>query len=109
MGCDPSQAVLAMNVFGQRRVLKGAHVHRFEVHFVGAEASVDMMASGDWLRSATSAWPWPIHIRVNADRAEALEVLAAPGTLLVLCSLVDNMPYVVAEAAVRNSLLLAPS
>ena len=39
-------------------------------------------------------------VQVNADRDSALDSLSAPGTLLVLCSLVDNMPYVVAEAAV---------
>lgn len=36
----------------------------------------------------------------NVERKEALGVLAAEGTLLVLCSLVDNMPYVLAEAVV---------
>ena len=38
---------------------------------------------------------------MNAERGEALDILSQPGTMLVLCSLVDNMPYVVAEAAVR--------
>ena len=38
----------------------------------------------------------------NVERKEALGVLAQEGTLLVLCSLVDNMPYVLAEAVVRN-------
>ena len=33
-------------------------------------------------------------------RDEALEILSKEGVLLVLCSLIDNMPYVVAEAAV---------
>lgn len=33
-------------------------------------------------------------------RDEALEILSQEGVLLVLCSLIDNMPYVVAEAAV---------
>ena len=109
---------------------------RFEVHFVGAESRIDMMASGDWLKERTAAWtfpvraraahwltwcrprhvpeilpgmrcclrpgaPWQVHIRVNAERGEALDILSQPGTMLVLCSLVDNMPYVVAEAAVR--------
>lgn len=110
---------------------------RFEVHFVGAESRIDMMASGDWLKERTAAWTFPVraravqavvmwcqpgrvpgcppdmrccltrgvprqvHIRVNAERGEALDILSQPGTLLVLCSLVDNMPYVVAEAAVR--------
>ena len=36
----------------------------------------------------------------NVPRSEALKVLNQEGLLLVLCSLVDNMPYVLAEAAV---------
>ena len=40
-------------------------------------------------------------MQVNVDRDHALDSLSVPGTLLVLCSLVDNMPYVVAEASVR--------
>lgn len=39
----------------------------------------------------------------NVPRSEALKVLNQDGLLLVLCSLVDNMPYVLAEAAVRPS------
>lgn len=43
----------------------------------------------------------PVHIMANIPRSEALKVLNQEGLLLVLCSLVDNMPYVLAEAAVR--------
>ena len=39
---------------------------------------------------------------MGASRDEALEILASEGVLLVLCSLIDNMPFVVAEAAVRS-------
>ena len=38
-------------------------------------------------------------MQVNAGRSTALQELSANGTLLVFCSLTDNMPYVVAEAA----------
>ena len=50
-------------------------------------------------------------VQVNADRDSALDSLSTPGTLLVLCSLVDNMPYVVAEAAVstRPAQLCSPA
>ncbi|KAK9821580.1 hypothetical protein WJX81_008053 [Elliptochloris bilobata] len=75
---------------------------RFEVHFVGAESRIDMLPSGDWIRERTASWSFPVHIRVNAERGEALDILSQPGTMLVLCSLVDNMPYVVAEAAVKG-------
>ena len=47
-------------------------------------------------------------LQVNVKRDKALEILSKEGMLLVLCSLIDNMPYVVAEAAVRSSLSLLP-
>ena len=47
----------------------------------------------------------PVHIMANVQRSEALKVLNQEGLLLVLCSLVDNMPYVLAEAAVRSYFL----
>ena len=42
----------------------------------------------------------PVKILLNVERGEALELLDEEGTLLVMCSLIDNMPYVLAEAAV---------
>ena len=33
---------------------------RFEVHFVGAESRIDMMASGDWLKERTASWTFPV-------------------------------------------------
>lgn len=72
---------------------------------MGSDAKIDMRPSSVWLREKTAKWPWKTHLRVGAKRDEALEILSSEGTLLVLCSLVDNMPYVVAEAAVRRSLL----
>ena len=44
----------------------------------------------------------------NVERSEALRLLDQEGTLLVLCSLVDNMPYVLAEAAVQLILPFTP-
>ena len=41
-------------------------------------------------------------ILTNVERGEALKLLDEEGTLLVMCSLVDNMPYVLAEAAVGH-------
>lgn len=76
---------------------------------MGSDAKIDMRPSSVWLREKTAKWPWKTHLRVGAKRDEALEILSSEGTLLVLCSLVDNMPYVVAEAAVRflSSVLLS--
>ena len=44
----------------------------------------------------------PVKILTNVERGEALKLLDEEGTLLVMCSLVDNMPYVLAEAAVGH-------
>ena len=79
----------------------GQQIMHAQVYFVGSEAKIDMRPSSVWLREKTAKWPWKTHLRVGAKRDEALEILSSEGTLLVLCSLVDNMPYVVAEAAVR--------
>ena len=78
---------------------------------MGSEAKIDMRPSSVWLREKTAKWPWKTHLRVGAKRDEALEILSSEGTLLVLCSLVDNMPYVVAEAAVslQHETWLIPS
>eukprot|EP00884_Botryococcus_braunii_P014758 jgi/Botrbrau1/23283/Bobra.0102s0026.1 len=71
----------------------------FEVYFVGAEAKLDMRSSSEWLKDKTVTWPFPTYIRVNTEREEALTVLKQEGMLVVIPSYVDNMPYVVAEAA----------
>ena len=74
-----------------------------QVYIVGPESQIDMMPSSKWLTERTSRWSgFRTHLMINIKRDEALEIISAPGMLLVLCSMVDNMPYVVAEAAVRT-------
>ena len=77
-----------------------------QVIFVGGKSKIDMRPSGEWLKEKTSHWPWKTHIREGAQRDEALSILSREGVLLVLGSLIENMPYVVAEAAVSFLLLL---
>lgn len=67
---------------------------------MGTEAKIDMRPSTVWLKEKTANWPFKKHLKIGVKRDEALEILSSEGTLLVLCSLIDNMPYVVAEAAV---------
>ena len=55
-----------------------------------------------WLKEKTAHWSFKKHLKIGVKRDEALEILSSEGTLLVLCSLIDNMPYVVAEAAVSS-------
>ena len=70
---------------------------------MGTEAKIDMRPSGIWLKEKTAHWTFKKHLKIGVKRDEALEILSSEGTLLVLCSLIDNMPYVVAEAAVSST------
>ena len=36
---------------------------------MGAEARIDFQPSGEWLREATSSWPWPVHIKARLGAA----------------------------------------
>lgn len=59
------------------------------------------LPSKQWLAAQTADWKVKTHLNINVPREEALEIISREGMLLVLCSFIDNMPYVVAEAAVR--------
>jgi len=63
-----------------------------QVFFVGTEAKIDMRPSGVWLKEKTAHWTFKKHLKIGVKRDEALEILSSEGTLLVLCSLIDNMP-----------------
>lgn len=58
--------------------------------------------SKQWLKSQTADWKVKTFLKINVPRDEALDIISQEGMLLVLCSFIDNMPYVVAEAAVRS-------
>lgn len=76
---------------------------------MGTEAKIDMRPSSVWIQEKTAHWPFKTHLKIGVKRDEALEILGSEGTLLVLCSLIDNMPYVVAEAAVSTPSLCEPA
>ena len=70
---------------------------------MGPEAEIDAIPSSKWLEGKTAGWTgWPTHLKINIKREEALNIISMEGMLLVLCSGIDNLPYVVAEAAVRR-------
>lgn len=74
-----------------------------QVFIIGADSVIDSIPSSKWLAAKTANWTsFPKHLRIGVPREDALAVVSAPGMLLVLCSGVDNMPYVVAEAAVSH-------
>ena len=68
-----------------------------QVFFLGSEAAVQYQPSSTWLAEQAAGWPWRAHLLINAPRSEALSVLGSEGMLAVFCSLVENLPYVVAE------------
>lgn len=64
---------------------------------------VVQIPSKQWLKVRTADWKVKTHLAINIPRDEALSIISQEGMLLVLCSFVDNMPYVVAEAAVSST------
>lgn len=82
------------------------------MYFLGADTYVQYQPSSVWLAEQSRGWPWKAHLLMNAPRSEALAVLAQPGMLVVFCSPVENLPYVVAEARpplCRTPLFSAPT
>ena len=72
-----------------------------QVFIVGPDATIDTIPSSKWLEVKTADWTgWKTHLKINIKRDEALDIISMPGMLMVLCSGIDNLPYVVAEAAV---------
>ena len=64
---------------------------------MGADTTINYQPSSTWLAEQARYWPWRSHLLMNAPRSEALSVLNMEGMMVVFCSLVENMPYVVAE------------
>ena len=78
----------------------GVRVHMaplMQVYFLGADTTINYQPSSTWLAEQARYWPWRSHLLMNAPRSEALSVLSMEGMMVVFCSLVENMPYVVAE------------
>lgn len=74
-----------------------------QVYIIGAEATIDTIASSQWLGAKIAKWTgFKTHLKVDVKRDEALSIISMEGMLLLLCSGVDNLPYVVAEAAVSS-------
>ncbi|CAL5227669.1 g10676 [Coccomyxa viridis] len=81
------------------RQLLASAAEEFEVYFLGADTTINYQPSSTWLAEQARFWPWRSHLLMNAPRSEALSVLSMEGMMVVFCSLVENMPYVVAEVA----------
>ena len=75
---------------------------RLEVDFIGSEAKVDMLPSREYLRRRATAWDFKVNILGGLLRSEALARIKSDGTLVVFSSLVENLPFVVAEACIER-------
>lgn len=73
-----------------------------EVTFVGGEAQVDMKPSIEYLRDRTADWPITVNIFGGLSRLAALAVLKTPGVMVVFASLVENLPFALAEASIEE-------
>ena len=93
-GCGVPSGGKEVGLFRQSKACKDVVE---QVYFLGAEAAVQFQPSSTWLAEQAAAWPWKSHLLINAPRSEALSVLGSEGVLVVFCSLVENLPYVVAE------------
>lgn len=80
---------------------------QFSVWFVGSDSEIDYMASTEWISARSKEWTsWNTVLHVNKPRDEALALIKSNGVMLVLPSLIENLPYVVAEAIVNEIPLL---
>ena len=82
--------------------LNDADLPRLEIDFIGSEAKVDMLPSKEFLRRRSAAWSFKVNILGGLRRVEALARIKSNGTLVVFSSLVENLPFVVAEACIEE-------
>ena len=75
---------------------------RLEIIFIGGEAQVDMIPSVKYLNTRTAGWPMPVKIYGGLPRAAALAILRAEGVMVAFTSLVENLPFALAEACIEE-------
>lgn len=69
------------------------------VWIVGPEGFINGIPSKDWMAPRMANWTFPYKLMTDVDRERGNELLQQPGNLVILCSLLENLPYAVAEAA----------
>ena len=75
---------------------------RLEIIFIGGEAQVDMIPSVKYLNARTASWPMPVTIYGGLPRAAALAILRSEGVMVAFTSLVENLPFALAEACIEE-------
>ncbi len=83
-------------------MLDSISLPRLEIIFIGGEAQVDMVPSVKYLNTRTAGWQMPVTIYGGLPRAAALAILRAEGIMVAFTSLVENLPFAVAEACVEE-------
>jgi O-antigen biosynthesis protein len=68
-----------------------------KVTLLGKVATVDGIDSRQYVAKRSTAWPRPVQLVSDMDRAAALQYLAGDGRLAVLPSRIDNLPLTVLE------------
>ena len=82
-------------------MLDKSSLPRLKIIFIGGEAQVDMMPSVMYLNARTAGWPMSVTIYGGLARAAALAALRAEGVMVAFTSLVENLPFAVAEACIE--------
>ena len=75
---------------------------RLQIIFIGGEAQVDMVPSVQYLHDRTAGWPMPVTIYGGLPRDAALAILKAEGVMVAFTSLVENLPFALAEACIEE-------
>ena len=80
-----------------------------EVLIIGSSRVIDGLPSDVWLDRYMEEhrWGFITHVHIGLNRSSALSLVRQEGILLVLPSLQENLPFVVAEAAMLGVPLLA--
>ena len=82
-------------------LLAGTYVD-LEVMFIGGESRIDMRPSVMYLEERTADWRIPVDIGASLPRRSALDRLKIPGIMVVFASLVENLPFALAEACIEQ-------
>lgn len=83
-------------------MLDTSQLPKLEVIFIGGEAQVDMIPSVKYLKARTAIWPVPVTIYGALPRHAALDILRDAGVFIAFTSLVENLPFALAEACIEQ-------
>lgn len=78
------------------------YLPKLEVIFIGSEGQVNMVPSFKYVQERATSWPMPVTIYGGLSRAAAMKILKKGGYLLVFASLLENLPFALAEACIEQ-------